>query len=69
VLRGLARLESFFDGKEYLVGEFSLADVAFVPRVLILDRLGIEVDPRLRQVIAWIERLRRRPSVIEALGP
>ena len=63
VMRGLARLETFFGGKEYLVGEFSLADIAFVPRVLILRRLGVEVDPRLRQVLGWIERLRARPSV------
>lgn len=61
--RGLARLEPFFGGKEYLVGDFSLADIAFVPGVLILARLGVEVDPRLRQVQAWIERLRQRPSV------
>jgi glutathione S-transferase len=61
--RGLARLESHFGGREYLVEHFSLADVAFVPAVLILDRLGVEVDPRLRQVAAWIERLRARPGV------
>lgn len=67
VLRGLARVENYLQGKEFLVGEFSLADVAFVPRVLILSRMGIEVDPRYRQVIAWIERLRQRPSV-QSLG-
>lgn len=61
--RGLARLETFLDSNEFLVGPFSLADVAFVPRVLVLPQLGVEVDPRLRQVIAWIERLRERPSV------
>lgn len=61
--RGLARLETFFGGKEYLVGDFSLADIGFVPGVMILGRLGVDVDPRLRQVQAWIERLRQRPSV------
>jgi maleylacetoacetate isomerase len=63
VERGLARLEASLAGKEYLVGSFSLADVAFAPRVLVLPQLGVDVDPRLRQVIAWIERLRERPSV------
>ena len=67
VLRGLTRLEALFEGRDYLVGEFSLADVAFVPRVLMLPELGLEPDPRLRQVIAWIGRLRERPSV-KALG-
>jgi glutathione S-transferase len=65
--RGLARLESLFEGGEFLVGDFSLADIAFVPRVLILPQLGIALDPRLRQVAAWIERLRERPSV-QTLG-
>jgi len=63
IQRGLARLETFLEGKEYLVGSFSLADVAFVPRVLVLPQLGVNVDPRLPHVIAWIDRLRERPSV------
>jgi glutathione S-transferase len=63
IQRGLARLEGLLEGKEYLVGSFSLADVAFVPRVLVLPQLGVEVDPRLRNVTAWIERLRERTSV------
>lgn len=67
VVRGLARLESALEGREFLVGEFSLADVAFAPRVLILPQLGVELDPRLRNVAAWIDRLRQRPSV-QTLG-
>ncbi len=63
VARVLARLEPLLDGKEYLVGEFSLADVAFIPRVLILHQLGVEVESRLQNVQAWIARLRERPSV------
>lgn len=61
--RGLKRLEAFLAGKEYLAGDFSLADVAFVPALLILPRLGVEVDPALRGVTAWINRLKQRPSV------
>jgi glutathione S-transferase len=62
--RGLKRLEAFLGGKEYLVGgQFSLADIAFVPALLILPRLGVEVDPSLRGVIGWINRLKQRPSV------
>ncbi len=67
IARALARLEMQLGTKEYLVGQFSIADIAFVPGVLILSRLGVEVDPRLRQVPGWIERLRERPSV-KALG-
>jgi len=61
--RVLARLESQLDGHEYLVGDFSIADVAFVPRLMILPQLGVEVDARLQNVAAWIGRLRERPSV------
>jgi glutathione S-transferase len=61
--RGLKRLEGFLGGKEYLVGDFSLADVCFVPALIILPRLGIDVDPALRGVNAWINRLKQRPSV------
>jgi glutathione S-transferase len=61
--RVLARLEAQLEGKQYLVGDFSLADVAFVPRVLILGQLGVELEPRLQNVAAWIGRLRERPSV------
>lgn len=63
IVRVLSRLDAAFDGKEFLVGEFSLADVAFVPRVLVLGQLGVELDPRLQSVTAWITRLRERPSV------
>lgn len=64
---GLVRLESFLTGREFLANDFSLADIAFVPAVMNLSRLGVEVDPRLRNVQAWIGRLRQRPS-ITALG-
>lgn len=63
LVRGLKRLEGFLGGKEYLVGQFSLADVAFVPALLILPRLGVDVDPALRSVGAWLARLKQRPSV------
>jgi glutathione S-transferase len=63
VTRVLGRLEMQLEGKEFLVGDFSLADIAFVPRVIILSQLGIEIDPRLQHVAAWIGRLRERSSV------
>ena len=66
ILQLLKRLEPML-GQEYLVGEFSLADVAFIPRVMILGQLGVELDAGLQQVGAWIGRLRERPSV-RALG-
>lgn len=65
--RVLSRVETLLDGKPFLAGEFSLADVAFVPRLLILPQLGVELDPRLQNVNAWTARLRERASV-QTLG-
>ncbi|MFN8627194.1 MAG: glutathione S-transferase family protein [Candidatus Binatia bacterium] len=63
VSRILLRLEAGLDGKEYLGGGFSLADVAFAPRIVLLSQLGIELDARLQNVSGWIARLRERPSI------
>jgi len=56
-------LERHLDGKEYMSGTFSLADLAFVPRLLQLPKLGVEISSRLINVLAWSERVKRRPSV------
>lgn len=67
IVRVLAHLDAQLDGKQYLVGDFSLADCAFAPRLMILPQLGVEVDARMQNVGGWITRLRERPSV-RALG-
>jgi GST-like protein len=52
------------EGKEYLGGEgFSLADVAFAPMALQLEKLGVNLDNSLRNVKAWAQRVASRPSV------
>jgi glutathione S-transferase len=49
---------------DFLVGkEFTIADAAFAPRIMVLGRLGIELEPSLSNVQAWIDRIRSRPSV------
>ncbi len=63
LVRVLEFLDRHLEGKEYLVQEFSLADVAFVPRLLVLAPLGVTVPESLTNVMAWIERLGQRPSV------
>ena len=62
--RGLFFLRDRLGGQEYLVGrEFTLADASFAPRIMVLGRLGIELEPALGSVQAWIDRIRTRPSV------
>ncbi|MDP2603070.1 MAG: glutathione S-transferase family protein [Deltaproteobacteria bacterium] len=56
------RLETELQGKEYLAGAFSLADVAFMANLELLDRFQIAVDPKYANTTAWIARLKTRPS-------
>ena len=62
--RALYYLRDKLGGQEYVVGrEFTLADAAFAPRIMVLGRLGIELEPALAPVQAWIDRVRSRSSV------
>jgi RNA polymerase-associated protein len=62
--RCLYFLRERLDGRQYLVGsQFTLADVAFAPRMIVLGRLGFEFEPALAPVQQWVERIRARPSV------
>jgi glutathione S-transferase len=56
------RLEKELTGHEYLAGEFSLADIAFYPNIETLERLQVQIEPKYRNVIGWIARLKARPS-------
>ena len=56
------RIEKELQGKEYLAGEFSLADIAFMPNLDALERLNIPVDPKYKNTLAWMARLKARPS-------
>lgn len=63
LIRVLEFLERQLEGKDYIAGEFSLADLAFIPRMLQLPQLGVEIPARLRNVLAWTDRLLQRASV------
>src|SRR5689334_23110351 len=56
------RIERELHGKEYLAGEFSLADIAFMANLDWLEKYGIQVDPKNKNTLAWIARLKARPS-------
>lgn len=63
LIRVLEFLDRHLEGKEYVAGDFSMADLAFVPRILQLPGLGVEIPERLKNVLAWSERLKQRSSV------
>ena len=63
LVRVLEFLERQLDGKDFVAGDFSLADLAFIPRMLQLPGLGVEIPARLKNVLSWSDRLKQRPSV------
>ena len=63
IIKCFDRIEAELEGKEYLAGPFSLADVAFMSNLELLDRFGIPVAAdRYKNTAAWIARLKARPS-------
>jgi glutathione S-transferase len=63
LIRVLEFLDRHLEGREYVAGDFSMADLAFVPRILQLPSFGVEIPERLKNVLAWSERLKQRVSV------
>jgi glutathione S-transferase len=64
----LAFLNSQIGEQAYLAGEFSLADAAFAPRLMVLGAVGVELKPQWEPLRLWIERLAARPSVQKLEG-
>ena len=67
--RVLDYLNHELQGNSYLAGEFSVADIAFAPRMLVLGEIGIDVLGTNRgNVDAWIKRMLERPSIRNLQG-
>lgn len=56
------RIEKELEGREYLAGTFSLADIAYMANFDLLERLAVPVDAKYKDMLAWMERLKARPS-------
>jgi glutathione S-transferase len=63
VERMLTFLNHELQAQEYLTGQFSVADIAFVPRLVVLRDLGVEAGQNRANVEAWLQRLIERPSI------
>jgi glutathione S-transferase len=59
--RALPFVEERLDGREYLAGDFSLADVPFMALAMVLQVDGMPLEG-LPLLSAYLERLRARPS-------
>jgi glutathione S-transferase len=62
IAKCLDRIEKELEGKEYLAGDFSLADIAFMANLDVLERFNIPLDAKYKNTSAWIARLKARPS-------
>jgi glutathione S-transferase len=63
-LRGyLDTLNQEMRGKQYLVGEYSLADITYIPFFCRLQRYQTTIGSDLPYLQAWMERLLERPIV------
>ncbi len=66
ILETMKELDLHLQGKEYLFDDFSLADVAITPHLAALPILGSGIPADLKNLTAWFERIRRRPSFLQS---
>jgi len=59
----LRRLETMLsDNRTYLLGEFSIADIAMTPSMAYAFHFGAPIQQMLPKVTLWYTRLKNRPS-------
>lgn len=61
VARSLAPLDAQLTGKDYLLGRFTVADVALAPSLSAAPMLGIDLE-KTPAVAAWMKRMAERPA-------
>ena len=63
----LETLDQAMAGKRYIVGDYSLADVTFIPFYTRRKRYGVTIDDNLPNLKRWGEDLIARPTVASTL--
>lgn len=53
--------------RDYIVGDYSLADITFIPFFTRQQRYGVSIDDSLPHVTSWMDRLLARPEVRSTL--
>ena len=59
----LATLNAEMANRDYIAGDYSLADITFIPFFTRLDRYQAQIGDDLPHVKAWMNRLLDRPAV------
>jgi glutathione S-transferase len=60
----LPRLEERLQTRDYLMGEYGIADLTFTPFLALCERVGVDLS-RFPRTAQWAERLKQRPSYEE----
>ena len=68
IQEGLKKIDAMLEGKDYLFGEFTLADVAVTPHLAALPILGTGIPAELKNATAWFARIKQRPSFAASQG-
>jgi len=63
----LSTLESEMSGKQFIVGDYSLADVSFIPFYARRQRYDVIIDNNFPKLKRWGEELMARPAVVSTL--
>lgn len=63
-----ANVERRLDGRDWMAGSYSYADIAFFMAQFFASFLGVAPDPSLARVAAWRERTGARPAVRAVAG-
>lgn len=63
----LHALEREMAGKRYIVGDYSLADVTFIPFYVRRQRYQVTIDDNFPNLKRWGEELVARPAVVSTL--
>lgn len=58
----MKEVDALVAGKDYLFGDYSLADIAITPHIAALPILGTSIPPELKNMTAWFGRIQARPS-------
>ncbi len=63
----LKTLDREMAGRDYIAGDYSLADITYIPFFTRQQRYGVSIDESFPNVKEWMERLLARPAVRSTL--
>jgi glutathione S-transferase len=65
--KALVPIDESLEGKDYLIGDFSAADIMLGHSCVMSGRLGL-IDDQMPHLGAYVARLNARPALVEALA-